>query len=367
MVPDGHQDDDSSSSPTEEGEDHSHPTSHPGTSPPTQKTAVGSVCIIRTALEKSGIPSKTIKIILQGWRQNTKKQYDVYLRKFLSYCNKWGKNPLSPSVVLALEFLTELHESGNGYSVINTARSSISALWSIVGEKNFGSHPLICRFMKGIFELTPSVPRYRDTWDVSIVLKYLKNQKQNEFLTVPELTRKLFTLMALAKAQRLQSIHLIRVDCIFKDNAGIKIEIIDKIKQSKPGMENSVLSFEPNRTDNKLCVVKTLKDYLDRTRDRRKGKNKLFLCYKKPYQEATKDTTSRWMKVVMSEAGIDIEKYKPHSCRHASSSDMIKKGVPLDKVLKTAGWSSASTFYKFYNRKCESTCSQKSILDYVEK
>ena len=36
-----------------------------------------------------------------------------------------------------------------------------------------GTHPLVSRLMKGIFNLHPAVPKYLKTRDVSVVLKYL--------------------------------------------------------------------------------------------------------------------------------------------------------------------------------------------------
>ncbi|ESP01853.1 hypothetical protein LOTGIDRAFT_99731, partial [Lottia gigantea] len=46
-----------------------------------------------------------------------------------------------------------------------------------------GKHPLICRFLKGVFELRPSLPRYTHTWDVDIVLRYLSSLAPAEDLT----------------------------------------------------------------------------------------------------------------------------------------------------------------------------------------
>ena len=272
---------------------------------------------------------------------------------------------MQPSELSALEFLTLLHEQGQKYSAINSARSALSALYSILGVNNFGSNSLISRFMKGIYESDTPMPRYKETWDVSVVLNYLKNLKENEFLSLPDLTLKLCALLALITAQRTQTLHSIRVSCIHKVDKGINIEIIDKIKNSKPGVE-TVLKLEPYH-DKKLCVIETLENYLERTRKLRKGHDKLFLCYKSPFQASSKNTISRWIKTVMDRAGIDVSVFKPHSVRSASSSAMLREGTPLEKVLKRAGWSSASTFYRFYNRKIESNNlnSQNLILNYL--
>lgn len=309
---------------------------------------------------------KSITIILNSWRKTTQKQYEVHIKKFINFCSEKKFNVLKPSVNNTIEFLTNLHEKGLGYSSLNSARSALSALYSVLGVKEFGSHPLICRFLKGIFELTPSVPRYKETWDVSLVLNFFKTQKGNEFLSLYDVTQKLCALMLLATAHRLQTIHSIRLSCIHFYDGYVEIEIIDKVKNSKPDIHNSVLKFEKFNKEPKLCVVKTLIEYLTRTSKLRNNEDKLFLCHKKPFQAASKDTISRWIKDLMDKVGINTTTYKPHSFRMAASSAKIKEGMPLEKLLKLAGWASASTFQKFYHRKCTiGQPSQSLISDFL--
>jgi len=262
-------------------------------------------------------------------------------------------------VAVVLEFLTDLYKQGLGYSAVNTARSALSAALPPLRAQTIGSHPHVVRFMKGIFELRMPKPRYEKIWDVSILLKYFQNKKENSQLSLPDLTRKLCALMLLASAQRVQTIHLIRVDCIEIQDNECNILIVDPLKQTKPGTKKTVLKFERYPENTKLCVISALEEYLKRTESKRCKTDKLLLCYARPYGPASKDTVARWLKTVLEEAGIN--NFAPHSFRSAASSEMIRRGVPIDEVLKTAGWSNASTFHKFYNR----THSQNS--DSVEK
>ena len=52
----------------------------------------------------------------------------------------------------------------------------------------------------------------------------------------------------------------------------------------------------------------------------------------------------------MTRAGVDISIYKPHSVRTAAVSKAKSNMVPIDEILKTAGWSSERTFAKFYDK-----------------
>ena len=54
-----------------------------------------------------------------------------------------------------LNFLGEVFDTGVGYSALNTARSAIATfLW--IDGKPAGEHPLVCRFMKGVFNIRPA-------------------------------------------------------------------------------------------------------------------------------------------------------------------------------------------------------------------
>lgn len=80
-----------------------------------------------------------------------------------------------------------LFSSGLGYSAINTARSALSSVITLENG-TFGSQPLVGRFMKGIYEMKPSLPRYASTWDVGVVLKHLESMGPNSDLTLEQLT-----------------------------------------------------------------------------------------------------------------------------------------------------------------------------------
>ena len=54
--------------------------------------------------------------------------------------------------------------------------------------------------------------------------------------------------------------------------------------------------------------------------------------------------------MVLIDSGIDTSRFKPHSTRAASSSAASNASVILEDILRTPGWSSESTFAKFYNK-----------------
>ena len=99
-------------------------------------------------------------------------------------------NPFSASVETGVNFLAELYHTGVGYSAINTARCALSTCLLIDGCRSFGSHPLVSRFINGVFESRPALPKYSETWDVKQVFSYLQTLHPPESLTLKDLTHK---------------------------------------------------------------------------------------------------------------------------------------------------------------------------------
>ena len=78
----------------------------------------------------------------------------------------------------------------------------------------------------------------------------------------------------------------------------------------------------------------------------------------------SRDTISRWIKNVMIKSGIDVEVFKPHSTRAASTSKANACQVPIDVILKAASWKGDCTFRKFCNKPIEDnvSCFGQAVL-----
>ena len=129
--------------------------------PTAQVTNSVSTPLVRQQLYHIGLSSDTTDILLASLRKTTGKQYNTYL-------SRW--------YYIVKNTTWTLHRRlGLGYSAINTARSALSSVIMLGHNTTFGEHPLVTRFLKGIFELKPSLPRYSVIWDVGTVLKYLQS------------------------------------------------------------------------------------------------------------------------------------------------------------------------------------------------
>ena len=59
-----------------------------------------------------------------------------------------------------MEFLANQFDSGLQYRSVDTLHSAISTSHSKVDNHNIGSHPLVSRLLKGMFNAKPPAPRY---------------------------------------------------------------------------------------------------------------------------------------------------------------------------------------------------------------
>ena len=258
-------------------------------------------------------------------------------------------DPFSASVETGVKFLAELYHTGVGYSAINTARCALSTCLLIDRCKNFGSRPLVSRFIKGIFESRPGLPKYFETWDVKQVFSYLQPLHPPESLTLKDLTHKLVMLLALLSGQRHQTLHSLSVSDIKLNPDKCVFVIKALLKTSRPGRHISSLEFVAYQPDPRLCVVTYMLEYVKRTSALRQGARQLLLSYTKPYKSVSADTVTNWIKHVLRKSGINISLFSAHSTRSASTSLAKAAQIPLDTIMRSTGWSNYDTFQKFYN------------------
>ncbi len=320
-----------------------------GETPNAHQTTVDSLSVIRTSVEKQGVSGQAADIIMQSWRQSTKKQYVSYINRWISFSREKQADTIQPPIGIAVDFLADLYGKGLTYSAINTARSALST-FLVTDHGSFGEIPIVKRFMKGIYQSRPTLPRYVHTWDPAIVLNYLKKLSPVRKLSLKDLTLKLVMLTALTTAQRLQTMQLLDISKMIKGKNAFKFEVTELVKQSKPGRKPLVVELPAYPPDRRLCVQTVLAAYLERTNDIRDSETRLFVSHTKPHHKVTRDTLARWIKTVMCQSGIDTSVFGAHSTRSASTSVAARAGFPTDDILKAAGWSAELTFAKYYNK-----------------
>nr|CAH7726458.1 unnamed protein product [Callosobruchus chinensis] len=302
--------------------------------PPTVATAYpGCRALIQQGLELRGTPKTATEVCLASITASTIKQYNSGLKLWYQFCHTKNESCFSASATVVLEFLQEQYDRGASYGTLNSYRSAIAQLLG----PSMSEDILIRRFFKGVFHLRPNLPKYKNTWDPLIVLNYLKTL-DNENISLEQISYKLAMLLALVSAQRVQTLSLIELKDIKSSSQGVQIFVSSRIKTSGPNREQPIIALPFYEADRAIC---------------------------KPHHNASSQTISRWIRNVLSKAGIDPNKYTSHSTRHASTSLADRKGISVDVIRAAAGWSQQSkTFAIFYKRPvCDTYAYARALLE----
>ena len=146
--------------------------------------------------------------ICASWRAGTEKQYNAAWRSWCVWCYVGKRNLVQSSEVTVLSYLNYLQKRGKSYSVINTHKSMIIQTSKLLGNEWCVSPSYISRFMKGLFNKIPPVPRYCSMWNVDHVIQFLRTLYPLENLSIKMLAFKTMTLVALAVAPHAQDIGI---------------------------------------------------------------------------------------------------------------------------------------------------------------
>lgn len=319
---------------------------------------------MRQAFIKQGAPTEALDILLDSLSHNTFKQYQSALKDWFKYCKERDLDCYNVSVNTILKFLTMIVNKGSKYGTLNCYRSALALVLGNKLEDN-----LISRFLKGVFKRSPALPKYDFTWDPSVVLRKLENLYPNDTISLEALSKKLVMLLALVTAHRAQTLSLIKLSNIEIYESRILIRIPDIIKTSNVNRSQPILVLPYFTEKPAICPAKTLNDYMRRTEILRTNESEvLFISYRKPHSRVTSQTLSRWIKRTLEESGVDTQRFSAHSTRHAATSAARRRGVNLQLIRSTAGWTGSSrVFATFYNRPLvESTLDgdfARSIID----
>ena len=164
---------------------------------------------------------------------------------------------MRPTVNKVLDFLHTLYVQDLSYSTINTARSAIAS--SLLDVKFMGTdytmsdHPLLVRYMKGVFNSQKPTPKYSETWDVNQVLTYIKKLYPLDQLTLKDLSFKLAMLLELTSGLRCQTMTVLNIEAMKKTPDYYLFQLMEHMKQNRPGNIFSVVYVRKFHQE-ELCI-----------------------------------------------------------------------------------------------------------------
>ena len=98
---------------------------------------------------------------------------------------------------------------------------------------------------------------------------------------------------------------------------------------------------KPLSEDKSLCLVRALRYYLDRTKDIQKGKDLVFVSFRKGFQkDIIPATISSWIKQTVllcyqlcDQDAQNLHQVRAHDVRAFAASQAFQGGVSLEQIL----------------------------------
>ena len=210
---------------------------------------------------------------------------------------------------------------GKQYQTINTIRSAISMTHQKIDGMPVRQHPLVSRFLKGVFISHPPAPKYTTTWDVDIVQSQIRDIEDNDRLSFQLLTHKLAMLMALTNTDRCSNLAGFSLSYRTYQRNGVKFVIsgLTKMRHSGPMIE----AFYPAFLAVSECLVHTFQCYEKRSQTVQAAaattlQKSLFISVRRPYKPVKAATIGHWLNSRMKSASINTDIFSTHSTHGAS-------------------------------------------------
>ena len=151
-----------------------------GSEAPTTEVELTRMEIVRGSLRISNFSDKVIEMVDRSW--GTSKAADSHWKLFSDWCRSKDLDPLSKSEVNLLNWCGD--RPGNKQATYKNYELTVRRVWDFVSLTTHPSDTLRRLFMRGVEITNPTVPRYEDVFDISILLKYVEENLINSDLTI---------------------------------------------------------------------------------------------------------------------------------------------------------------------------------------
>ena len=148
-----------------------------------------------------------------------------------------------------------MYINGCLYSGLCAARSALSSILTIKGYTKLSEHPFISRYLKGIYNRHPPLPKYTSIWDISLVLDYYNSIETNDKLKFKDLVKKTVMLFMILGARRKQALFTITVDNVVTEENKIFFLPNKTLKHSNTHRPLEPLISQGCPLNEKLCIV----------------------------------------------------------------------------------------------------------------
>ena len=324
------------------------------------------------AIQQAGFSEEVATRIEAPQRRSTRAIYESKWSVFVRWCEEHKVDFRSPSIKQISDFLLYLFQEKHLQpSTIDGYRTAISDKIGN-GRVNIGKDENLTRLLDSFHRDKPKGRRGVPSWNLSLVLHQLTKPPFEPLrkASLKHLTFKTVFLLDLGSGKRRSEIHAwVHRNIRHQDWSNVSLypspSFISKNHLAKEGPGCVALVIIPAlaptldkslKEDRTLCPVRSLRYYLDKTKDLQSDKELVFISFRKSF---TKDivpaTVSSWIKQTIGlcyqlsdEQSQNLHQVRAHDVRAFAASKAFQGGVPLDQILSACHWKSHNTFTQFY-------------------
>eukprot|EP01126_Amoeba_proteus_P028922 TRINITY_DN2849_c0_g1_i3.p1 TRINITY_DN2849_c0_g1~~TRINITY_DN2849_c0_g1_i3.p1 ORF type:complete len:349 (+),score=44.76 TRINITY_DN2849_c0_g1_i3:969-2015(+) len=302
----------------------------------------------------AGFPEEVCKLVMES---TIKASADnSHWRIWANWCLNKGLDPLKVDKRVRSEFLA--FKNNVTKTTLLSYIKAIDTTWEFIQLTKNSQHSSMVEglLLSAAARRKPQRPKYSKLYDVDVLVKHVENVYLR-WKTIKELRDVcivLFRIFGLNRSLEVAQILISQLDMK---------EFTYKWVGSKSDKNKSLVSEAVSIPigDGALKFRDILGEYLKR----RKPSNCPYLFTSVVRGEEEKplkvDTIKSICRDFLRGAGIDTNVYKAHSIRHATATSLIKKGTPIDEVMRMGRWKMYTTLLKHY-LKVDRNSDAKSIL-----
>ena len=326
-----------------------------------------------SAMQEQGFTDEVAARIEAPQRLSTRAVYKSKWSIFVKWCDSHKVDFRSPSISQIADFLLYLFkERKHQPSTIEGYRTAIADMVGN-GKLNISKDENLTWLLDSFHRDKPKGRRGVPSWNLSLVLHQLTKAPFEPMrkASLKHLTFKTVFLLALGSGKRRSEIHAWLYKNIRHQENWSQVSLYpspnfiskNQLAREGPASVAPVVipavapSLDKSLTEDKsLCPVRALRYYLDRTKDLQKGKDLVFVSFRKSFQkDIVPATISSWIKQTVilcyqlsDEEAQNLHQVRAHDVRAFAASRAFQGGVSLDQILLACHWKAHNTFTQFY-------------------
>ena len=329
---------------------------------------------IRSNLRDSGYSEGVARAVQHGLRGSTSALYDCRFDMFLSWKRQFHPDA-TITIPLVADFLLFLRQERKlKAGTINGYRSALTSALSLQGI-DLSSSQVIHQLSRSFQLEDLKTPKFQLKWNLSVVLSALLLEPFEPIrqASLQFLSWKTAFLLALASASRVSELHALDQSTMTHTTNWTAVSLstvpgfVAKNQKTVSGPLGrrcfSVPALAATLSDGMekdllLCPVRSLREYLRRTKEFRRGRHRLFLpCLPTSDKDITKNTISSWLKKTIKAAYHKSANVPPvygkvsaHEIRAWATSAPLWHSASVEDVIAAGYWATSNTFSSFYLR-----------------